>query len=232
MKACVFGISDFPFGKKALPDERLEKVKELYRSQKVTSIQVEFTTEKDLKTADAIVCPQDKKLDLILLDIDVLEVRSAKPLTDQEQELVRRCQDLLGQEKPLSEGTFTDEERKWLGNNNLVTNKPIVLILPEEVAQLSVLTRKVFDAAGRALFLTGGPKEARAWEIRKNATALEAAECIHSDIARGFIRAEVMAYNDLVKAGNVHEAKNTSQRQEPKNYVVRDGDVIEFKFSV
>lgn len=60
MKASVFGISDFLFGKKSLPDERLNTLKELYRSQKVTSIQVEFTTEKDLKTADAIVCLAEK----------------------------------------------------------------------------------------------------------------------------------------------------------------------------
>lgn len=232
MKASVFGISDFPFGKKVLPDERLEKIKEFYRSQKATPIQVEFTTEKDLKTADTIVCPQDKKLDLILLDMEVLEARSAKPLTDQERVLVQRCQDFLGKEQPLVEGSFSDEERKWLANNNLVTTKPIVFILPEEIQDLSLLTRKVFDAAGRVAFLTGGPKEARAWEIRKNATAVEAAECIHSDIARGFIRAEVLAYQDLIKAGNIHQAKNTSLRQESKGYIVQDGDVIDFKFSV
>lgn len=232
MKASVFGISDFLFGKKSLPDERLNKLKELYRSQKVTSIQVEFSTEKDLKTADAIVCLTDKKLDLIILDIEVLEARAEKELTGEEKTLVERAQELLSKEKPLVEGAFSEEEKKWLANNNLVTIKPVIFISREEMEDLEVLTRRVYDEAGRICFLTGVPKESRAWEIRKGANAVEAADCIHSDIARGFIKADVMAYADLVKAGNVNQAKSQFLRQEGKDYIVQDGDVVEFKFSV
>ena len=233
MKISVFGISDFPFGKKSLPDERLDQLKDLYRSQKVTLLQVEFTTEKDLKTADAIICLTEKKLDLIILDMEVLEARLEKQLTDEERSMISRCQDLLNNEKPLVDGSFTEEEKKWLANNNLVTAKPIVFIVREEMENLPALTRKAYDQAGMICFLTGGPKESRAWEIKKNTKAVEAAGAIHSDIERGFIKADVMAYCDLVKVGNVNQAKNEGfLRQEGKEYIVQDGDVMDFKFSV
>ena len=233
MKAAVFGIPDFLFGKKALPDERLEKLKELYRSVKITSIQVEFTTEKDLKTADAVVCLDEKKLDLMIMDIEIVESKLEKAQTEDEKKLLVRCQELLEKETPLGKGAFSEEEKKWLANNNFITSKPVVLISRSEMEAMPALVKKVYAEAGRISFLTGGPKESRGWEIRQGSNAVEAAGCIHSDIARGFIRAEVMSYGDLIKVGNVNQAKNEGYlRQEGKEYIVKDGDVVEFKFSV
>lgn len=233
MKICVYAAPDFPFGKKALPEPRLKKIEELYKAKKTTYISVEFVTEKDIKTADAIVCPQEKRLDLLILDMEIVEHKLEKNPPEQEKALLGRCQALLEKESPLCGGGFSEEDKKWLSNNNLVTIKPVVLVSAEELADLPSLARKAYDEAGMICFLTGGEKEARAWEIRKGSTALEAAGAIHSDIARGFIRAEVMGFEDLVKTGNVHQAKSTGVlRQEGKEYVVRDGDVMEFKFSV
>ena len=233
MKASVFGIPDFLFGKKALLDERLKKIEELYRAQKVTQIQVEFTTEKDLKIADAIVALSDKKLDLVILDMEALEAKADKPLEEKEKNILWRVQALLEKETPLCLGDFNEEEKKWIANNNFVTVRPVVFITKSDMENMPALTRKVYDGAGRISFLTGGVKEARAWEVRKNATAVEAAHAIHSDIARGFIRAEVLSYDDLLKVGNVNQAKNEGlMRQEARDYIVKDGDIVEFKFSV
>jgi hypothetical protein len=81
--------------------------------------------------------------------------------------------------------------------------------------------------------LTTGEDEVRAWTIRKGATAVEAAGVIHTDLARGFIRAEVVAYDDLIAAGSLAEArKHGTLRQEGKSYVMRDGDVTNIKFNV
>lgn len=233
MKICVFGVPDFPFGKKALAEPRLKNIEELYRAQKVTQIQIEFVTEKDLKTADAIVCPEGKRLDLLILDMEILEGKLDRQPSDQEKMLLERAQKHLEQETSLSHGEFSVEEKKWLGNNNFVSVKPVIFIPDGQMADVPAVARRAYDEAGMICFLTGGPKEARAWEIRKGATAVEAAEAIHSDIARGFIRAEVMSFEALVKAGNVHQAKTSGAlRQEGKEYVVQDGDVLEFKFSV
>jgi hypothetical protein len=90
-----------------------------------------------------------------------------------------------------------------------------------------------YDLLGLISFLTAGPDEVRAWPIRRNLPAVEAAGAIHSDIQRGFIRAEVVAYDDLVAAGGMNEAKKEGTvRYEGKQYIVQDGDVCHFLFNV
>jgi GTP-binding protein YchF len=93
--------------------------------------------------------------------------------------------------------------------------------------------RAGFHLLGLETFLTAGEPEARSWTIRKGSTAPVAAGAIHSDIQRGFIKAEVVAYDDLISAGSMAAARAAGKvRQEGKTYVVVDGDVIEFKFNV
>lgn len=90
-----------------------------------------------------------------------------------------------------------------------------------------------YDLLGAISFLTTGPDESRAWTIRRGALAPEAAGAIHSDIERGFIRAETVLYDDLVATGSMAEARKVGKvRLEGKSYVVQDGDVINFRFSV
>jgi ribosome-binding ATPase len=97
---------------------------------------------------------------------------------------------------------------------------------------LDVLARVGFDTLGLQTFLTAGPKESRAWTIRKGATAPEAAGVIHTDFQRGFIRAEVVSFDDLVAAGSMQNARARGKvRLEGKDYVMADGDVVEFRFA-
>ena len=95
------------------------------------------------------------------------------------------------------------------------------------------IIRVSFDLLGLMPFLTAGPDECRAWTIRKGTTAVDAAGVIHSDIQRGFIRAEVVSYQDLIDAGSMAESKKRGTfRREGKTYIVDDGDVINFLFNV
>ncbi len=97
---------------------------------------------------------------------------------------------------------------------------------------LAQLARAGFRALGLQTFLTAGPKETRAWEIKAGATAPEAAGVIHSDFQRGFIKAEVVSYDDLIAAGSLPAARAAGKaRIEGKDYIMRDGDVVEFRFS-
>ncbi|WP_298326507.1 redox-regulated ATPase YchF [Haloactinopolyspora sp.] len=103
----------------------------------------------------------------------------------------------------------------------------------QEESGLDMLARVGFDTLGLQTFLTAGPKEARAWTIRKGATAPEAAGVIHTDFQKGFIKAEVVSFDDLVAAGSMAEAKARGLvRIEGKDYVMADGDVVEFRFNV
>jgi small GTP-binding protein len=103
----------------------------------------------------------------------------------------------------------------------------------QDESGLDALARVGFDTLGLQTYLTAGPKEARAWTIRKGATAPEAAGVIHTDFQKGFIKAEVVSFDYLVDAGTMAEAKSHGKvRMEGKDYVMRDGDVVEFRFNV
>lgn len=95
------------------------------------------------------------------------------------------------------------------------------------------LVRTLMELSGQMLFFTAGEKEVRTWMIRQGATALEAADSIHSDLARGFIRAETMNCQDLVRCGSEREVKAQNlMRQELKDYVLQDGDILNIRFNV
>jgi GTP-binding protein YchF len=96
---------------------------------------------------------------------------------------------------------------------------------------LDVLARVGYETLGLQSYLTTGPKETRAWTIKKGATAPEAAGVIHTDFQKGFIKAEVVSYDDLIAAGSEAAAKAAGRmRLEGKDYVMADGDVVEFRF--
>ena len=121
------------------------------------------------------------------------------------------------------------------------TEAELAELSPEEAAELlaelglgepglAQLARAGFAALRLSTFLTAGPKEARAWTIRLGATAPEAAGVIHSDFQRGFIKAEVVSFDDLMAAGSIAAARAAGKaRVEGKDYVMRDGDVVEFR---
>ena len=103
----------------------------------------------------------------------------------------------------------------------------------QEESGLDKLARVDFDTLGLQTYLTAGEKESRAWTIRKGATAPQAAGVIHTDFERGFIKAEIISFDDLMRYGSVAEARAHGRvRMEGKDYIMADGDVVEFRFNV
>ncbi len=156
-------------------------------------------------------------------------------------------------------GTLADWPEALPPELDPLTTKPVVVVvngpegidldLEEELAQLSdeeaaefrdggqsaldEIAGRLHDALDLVTFFTAGEKETRAWTLRRGQTALDAAESIHSDIARGFIRCEVINWHDLVECGSRAEvSKRGLQRLEGKDYVVEDGDVLNIRFNV
>jgi GTP-binding protein YchF len=116
-------------------------------------------------------------------------------------------------------------------------DEPDAAELLEEYGQtesgLAILARVGFETLGLQTFLTAGPKESRAWTIHQGDTAPQAAGVIHTDFERGFIKAEIVSYDDLVAAGSMAAARAAGKvRIEGKDYVMQDGDVTEFRFNV
>jgi ribosome-binding ATPase YchF (GTP1/OBG family) len=98
---------------------------------------------------------------------------------------------------------------------------------------LDVVAKRCFSLLGLQTYLTTGVKETRAWTIPQGATAPQAAGVIHTDFERGFIRANIVSYDDFVKLGGTKEARDKGVlRQEGRDYVMKDGDIVEFLFNV
>jgi ribosome-binding ATPase len=126
------------------------------------------------------------------------------------------------------------------GGIDLKLEAELAELSPEEAAEFrdgpagfERVLANLFETAGLLTFFTGGDKETRAWTLAQGRTALDAAAAIHTDIARGFIRCEVIAWRDLVEAGSRAEAaRRGQQRLEGKDYVVADGDILNIRFNV
>ena len=103
----------------------------------------------------------------------------------------------------------------------------------QDESGLDKLARVGFDTLGLQTYLTAGEKEARAWTIHKATPPPRPPGVIHTDFEKGFIKAEVVSYDDLVEAGSMAAAKTAGKvRMEGKDYVMEDGDVVEFRFNV
>lgn len=232
MKIAVLGLPDFKLGKKDVIDERLNVLEELMKPSKTTFISADFVDMSGLKDVDGIICENEAKLDLIISDLEIVENRLTRTADETEIKTLNRAKDTLEKNKCLCEESFSEEERKILFTSNLSSIKPVYFIdksknIPEE--------KIAFDAyynSGYICFITGDKsKELRAWPIRKGTSAVDAAGVIHKDIKRGFIRAETIAYDNFVKAGNYIAAK-PFMHLENKDYIMQDADIMLFRFNV
>ncbi|MGH7967992.1 MAG: DUF933 domain-containing protein, partial [Limisphaerales bacterium] len=116
--------------------------------------------------------------------------------------------------------------------HSFYTNKPIAVATEEDLQNPDTLLLRAFAEAGYISFLTVGGKENRAWPIRSGITALEAAGSIHTDLQKGFIRAEIISFEDFITAGGEAQAKRAGkQRLETKQYVMQDYDLTNFRFN-
>ncbi|MCI8587336.1 MAG: redox-regulated ATPase YchF [Clostridia bacterium] len=123
-----------------------------------------------------------------------------------------------------------EEELSGLDDND---KKEMLEALGIEESGLDKLIKKSYDLLGLMSFLTAGEPEVRAWTIKKGTKAPQAAGKIHSDIERGFIKAEIVSYDDLIKEGNMVAVKEKGLlRSEGKEYIMQDGDIVLFKFNV
>ena len=206
---------------------------------------------------------ENLKLELLVADRDHVErrlERVEKQAKSGDPKLRAEVEQLRGVLAHADAGApLSDYPGELPGELEPLTTKPLIavengprgidLALEAELAELSdeeavafrdggssaleQVVRRLRDALDLVTFFTAGEKETRAWPLRNGQTALDAAGTIHSDIARGFIRCEVIGWEDLVAAGSHAEAaRRGQQRLEGKTYVVRDGDVLNIRFNV
>lgn len=217
---------------------------------------IEETLKKPIPRAEKEQLKHEEEtLKLVLSAIESGEPLREADLSEEQQKVTRAFRLLSEKPRMVVVNTADDEAHPERFQSLAAEGLPVVALPARIELELSKMTpeerhefeeemglesvdrdhviRQLLEASGQTLFFTGGDKEVRAWLLRRGGTALEAAEGIHSDLARGFIRAEVVSAEDLIRAGSEQEAKAQHlMRQEPKTYVVQEGDVVLIRFSV
>lgn len=232
MKIAVFGISEIKLGKHNLKDPRLDEANKLVEADKKTYAQVDLVGEDQLLDADSILASVDNKADLILKDLEFVETRLSRDPQPAERSALEKIKGLLEGEQFLFNSALPPEDLQAVAAHNFFTSKPVSVATAQDFQNPDALLLRAFHEAGYISFLTVGGKENRAWPIRKAISALDAAGTIHTDLQKGFIRAEVIAFDDFIAAGGETQAKRAGkQRLETKQYIMQDYDVVNFRFS-
>ncbi len=232
MKISLYGLAGIPPGRHNVKDPRLDQVHALVEAKKKAYAQVDVAGEDEALTADAIVVSASSRLEVILRDLEFAETRLDRDPPEPERTALQKIKASLEREQLASAAGLDPAEAQAVAALPLLTLKPIVVAAEPDLAAFDQFLVRVLAESGYCCFLTVGGPENRAWVIRQGATAPEAAGAIHTDLQKGFIRAEVIGFEDLVAAGGETQAKRANKlRLENKSYVVRDYDVVNFRFT-
>ena len=225
-------------------DKRIDKAKKMLKADKKYQEELDLLEKVKSKLeegipARAIDLNEDEKeimKDLLLLTskpiIYIANISEEQIENPEKVENVKRLKTYAIKENaeviPLC--VKIEEELSGLDEND---KKEMLEALGLEESGLDKLIKKSYDLLGLMSFLTAGEPEVRAWTIKKGTKAPQAAGKIHSDIERGFIKAEIVSYDDLIKEGNMAQAREKGLvRSEGKEYIMQDGDIVLFKFNV
>ncbi|MDD4183289.1 MAG: DUF933 domain-containing protein [Candidatus Omnitrophica bacterium] len=229
MKVANFGLDIVP-GKQKYTCESFEKLVKKFSPKKISPYVVEFIGE-DYAKADAIVFDANKKLDFIFIDLEKIEGREQRTTDAKEKEFLKKIAGILEKENLLCDQEFNEEEKNFLKNIMPVTFKPCIGVL--DASDINGLIEAILKKSQTLLFYTAGEKEVHAWEVKKGSTIVEAAGKIHSDLARGFIKGEVIDCKDLDSFYNLAEARARGfAKSVDRDYIMQEGNIIEIKFSV
>jgi ribosome-binding ATPase len=232
MKISLFSVPGITPGRQNVKDSRLDQADQLVKAKKKTYIQVELVSEDVIADADAILTLKDSSLDLILKDLEFVETRIERSEQADEKALLGKLKAVLEKEQFASAAGLTVDELQMISGYGLLTIKPVIAVAPDELEDLNSLLVKAVQEAGFISFFTVGDKENRAWLIKKGASAWEASGTIHSDIQKGFIRAEIISFNDFIECGGESQAKQAGKmRLEQKDYIMQDVDLTNFRFN-
>ncbi len=232
MKISVYAIDGLSLGKQNVKDSRLDQADKLVSAKKKTYVQVELVGEDGALDADIIMTTKDNRADLILRDLDFVETRLSRNPDVQEGALLQKLKSALEKEEFILNLGLSFEEKELIAGFGLFTLKPVVVVDNHELEDLGALLFKVLNLSGFIVFFTVGDKENRAWLIKKGTTAWQASGAIHSDIQKGFIRAEIISFADFIQAQGETQAKQAGKmRLEPKEYIMQDADLASFRFS-
>jgi hypothetical protein len=229
MKICCIGF-EMPEGKVKYQDEHVITLDQKLSPKKITPFYVEFTQD-DFSHGDAFLVAREKIWDLLILDLEKLEARRDRSGDAAEQALLDKCLEYLEQEVPLCDVEFTEDELSVLRALAPLSLKPT--LVAEAAPELNDAIAQVLKKSGIVFFYTADKKEVHAWPVQQDSDIVTCAGKIHSDLARGFIKADIVSYNDFMQVFNMAEARSKGLvKLVDRDYTIHAGDIIEIRFNV
>ena len=229
MKICCIGF-DLPEGKVKYQDERVITLDQKLSPKKITPFYIEITRD-DFSHSDGFLVARERVWDLLILDMEKLETRLERAVDEAEKDLPSRCLGYVEQEIPLCDVDFSPEESDLLKQLAPLTLRPTVIA--EAPPEINDAIEQILQKAGIIFFYTADKKEVHAWPVQKDSDIVTCAGKIHSDLARGFIKAEIVRYEDLMQVYNWQEARSKGLVQlVDRDYTIQAGDIIEIRFNV
>jgi len=217
-------------GKVKFNDKNLIALEKKDKPKKVTPFFAEFIQD-ELVHVEAVIIPADNILDLLIFDIEKIETRLSRTDNDTEKALLQKALQNLEEEIPLCDLGFSKDEAAIILSADPYSLKPVIQISGDESSD--ELIEKVLEKSKQMFFYTTGPTESHAWLVNKGSDIITCAAKIHSDLARGFIKGDVVSFNDYLDCHNFNECKSKGVAQVvDRDHVVEPNDIIEIRFNV
>jgi hypothetical protein len=229
MKICSLGF-DLPEGKIKYQDERVITLDQKLSPKKITPFYAEFTCD-DFSHSDGFLVARERVWDLLILDMEKLEGRRDRTGDGAEAELMTKCLNYLEQEVPLCDGDFSDAELSLLRTLAPLSLKPTLILT--EAPELNDAITMILKKSGIIFFYTADKKEVHAWPVPRDSDIVTCAGKIHSDLARGFIKADIVNYDDFLQVYKMQEARSKGLvKLVDRDYIIHEGDIIEIRFNI
>ena len=230
MKIAYTGL-ELPEGKVKYNDKILVDLEEKFKPDKVSPFYFELLPD-GFEEAEGIAITAERVLDMLILDIDKIEGRLSVAEDAGEKAVLEKCLTQLEEEKPVCDLELDEGEREIVNAFGLFSFKPTVVFEDTEATTDSVC-EEVMAKAGVMFFYTGGKKEVHAWFVEKNADAVTCAGKIHTDLARGFIKAEIVSHAELMTAHNFKDAGSKGlTKLVDADFPMPEKTVLDIRFNV
>jgi len=221
---------ELPQGKIKFHDQKLITLVNKDNPKKISPYFFEFVLD-DFIQSFAIIVPKDKILDILIYDMEKIENRIQRTSNLIETKLMEKCMNYLDQEIPLCDVRFDDLEKQMLKLLSLTSMKPIVLLKEDE--DINNIIFLAIEKAGYMFFYTSGIQESHSWFVPKGSDIITCAAKIHTDLARGFIKGDVVKHKDYLEHHNFNECKTKGvAKMVDKDYIVSPHEVIEIRFNI
>ena len=230
MKIAYTGL-DLPEGKVKYQDPVFIDLAEKFQPKKVSPYYFELL-EDDYEAANAVAIASESVLDLLILDYEKVESRLTRTEDPAEKGVLERSLAQLEAEKPVCDLSLDAGERAIINAFGLLSFKPTVVV-EDPSLDANAVCQAILEKAGMMFFYTAGKQEVHAWLVEKDADAVTCAGKIHTDLARGFIKAELVSYEDIMTAHSMQDARSKGlTRLVDHDYTIPKNSILDIRFNV